>query len=304
MPTNSPLTFTVAICTWNRASLLFQTLESLTRIEPPTAPWEMIVVNNGSTDQTESVLDCFTAQLPLRRVFEPEPGISNARNAAIRHAVGEYIVWTDDDVSIDRDWLRAYERAVKRWPEAAVFGGPVRPLFEGIPPSWLVDIWQQVKEVFAIRELGQEPLEFDGADNVPYGPNFVVRRREQEKFLFDPALGRKRVAGMLGEETAVVEAMVAAGAKGWWVPDAIVEHRIPKERLTVSYLRDYYVLLGKTHYREHREGTRRLRQNRSALICKAVRSEMMYHLARLSGNPHRWLKPLAEASIRWGALRK
>ena len=124
------------------------------------------------------MLDQFSERLPLCRVFEAEPGIANARNAAIRHAVGEYIVWTDDDVFIDKDWLCAYERAVKRWPEAAVFGGPVRPKFEGAPPAWLLDIWQQVDEVFAARDFGSEPVELDGVNNVPYGPNFVVRARE------------------------------------------------------------------------------------------------------------------------------
>jgi hypothetical protein len=304
MATASPVKFTVAICTWNRASSLFHTLDSLTRIEHPTAPWEMIVVNNNCTDQTESVLDRFVERLPLRRVFEANPGVSNARNTALRHATGEFIAWTDDDVLIDRDWLCAYERAVKQCPEAAVFGGPVRPRFEGTPPSWLVDIWPQVEEVFAIRELGKEPLELDGADNIPYGPNFVVRRREQQKFPYDPNLGRKGEAGMLGEETAVVEAIIAGGGKGWWVPDAIVEHCIPKTRQTIEYLRTYYTLLGKTHYRQNRKGTRRLRQHRSRLWYKAVQFEMLYHFARLGGNPHRWLKPLVEASILWGALRK
>jgi hypothetical protein len=161
-----------------------------------------------------------------------------------------------------------------------------------------------VGEVFATRELGKEPLELDGADNVPYGPNFVVRRREQQQFLYDPDLGRKREAGVLGEETAVVEAIIAGGGRGRWVPDAIVEHWIPKQRQTVKYLRTYYTLLGKTHYLQNRDGTRRLRQHRSGLWCKAVQSEMVYYLARMSGNPHRWLKPLVEASILWGALKK
>ena len=304
MATAPPVKFTVVICTWNRASLLLQTLKQLTRIERPTASWEVIVVNNNCTDETDSVLDRFAGQLPLRRVFEAEPGVSNARNTAIRHAAGEYIVWTDDDVLIDSDWLCAYERAAKRWPEAAVFGGPVRPKFEGTPPSWLIAIWQQVGEVFAARELGKEPIELDGADNVPYGPNFAVRTREQRNFLYDPGLGRKREEGLLGEETAVVEAILAAGGKGWWVPDAVVEHFIPQGRQTIEYLRTYYTLVGKTHYRQNRHGTERLRQPRPWLWCKSLRAEIVYDFARLSGNPHRWLKPLIEASILRGALKR
>jgi glycosyltransferase involved in cell wall biosynthesis len=296
--------FTVAIGTWNRASLLFQTLDNLTRVEPPAVLWELVVVNNNSTDETESVLDHFSERLPLRRVFEPEPGIANARNAAIRHANGEYIVWTDDDVLIDKEWLRAYERAVNQWPDTALFGGPVRPKFEGTPPAWLVDIWPKVAEVFVTRDPGKEPIELDGADHIPYGANYVVRTREQQKFPYDPNLGRKHGAGMLGEETAVIEAILASGGRGRWIPDADVQHWIRTEQQTIEYLRSYFTLLGKTHYREHRRGTDRLRGRRSQLRCQALCAELQYQCARWSRDPHRWFKPLVEASILRGALRR
>ena len=300
----SSIRFTVAIGTWNRASLLFQTLDFLTHIKQPTAQWELVVVNNNSTDETESVLDHFSERLPLRRVFEPEPGIANARNAAVRHATGEYIVWTDDDVLVDKDWLHAYERAVRQWPDAALFGGPVRLRFEGTPPAWLLNISEEVAEAFAARDFGNEPIELDGADNVPYGPNFVVRAQEQRKFPYDPVFGRRQSAGALGEETAVMEAILRCGGKGRWVPDAVVEHSIPKERQTVEYLRTYYTLLGKTHYREHRHGTERLRRRPLLLWCEALYAELHHQCARFSGDPHRWLKTLIEASILRGALKR
>ena len=153
---------TVAICTWNRASLLGRTLETLVRAKRPRAPWELIVVDNHCTDDTQRVLDRFAGPLPLRPVFEAEPGLSHARNAAIRHATGDYVVWTDDDVLVGEEWLCAYEAAVERWPEAAVFGGPVRARFEGTPPPWLSAIWPDVAAAFATRELGAEP--FEGRD--------------------------------------------------------------------------------------------------------------------------------------------
>src|SRR5947209_7995559 len=133
--------FTVAICTWNRASLLARTLEQLTRVEHPAGAWEVLVVNNDSTDDTERVLDSFADGLPLRRAFEPRAGLSHARNTAVGVATGDYIVWTDDDVLVSAGWLDAYRRAVERWPEAAVFGGPVRPRFEGTPPPWMSASW-------------------------------------------------------------------------------------------------------------------------------------------------------------------
>jgi glycosyltransferase involved in cell wall biosynthesis len=244
------------------------------------------------------------SRLPLRRVFEPEPGISNARNAAVRHARGDYIVWTDDDATVDEDWLRAYERAVKRWPDAAVFGGPVRPRFEGTPPPWLSKIWEDVAGVFAMRDLGAQPLELT-TDKLPYGANFVVRAREQSQFLYDPNLGRRQAAGALGEEVAVIEAILAAGHKGRWVPDALVEHWIPKERQTVKYLRSHCALLGRTRrQRQDRNRVETRSVDRYSLWGKALYAEIKYTFARLTGNPRRWLKPLIRASTLWGAIKK
>jgi glycosyltransferase involved in cell wall biosynthesis len=295
--------FTVAICTWNRAALLSRTLEQLTRIQQPGVEWEVVVINNNSTDQTEHVLDAFMDRLPLVRAFEAMPGLSHARNAAVRHATGDYIVWTDDDVLVNAGWLVAYERAVKRWPEAALFGGPVRPRFEGTPPLWLSAVWQDVRDAFATRELGTEPFQLKEANRLPFGPNLVVRMREQRQFPYDPNLGRKRAAGALGEETAVIQAILAAGGTGWWVPDAVVEHWIPKERQTVKYLRSYYALLGRTAYRQDPRGVVN-QWDDQWLWCKALQAEMKYALACLRRNPHRWVKALVNASTLRGVIRK
>lgn len=300
---NPSVTFTVGICTWNRASLLRQTLERLARVDHPDSSWELIVVNNGSTDETEQVLDLMASRLPLRRVFEPEPGLSCARNAVVRHATGDYIIWTDDDVIVDKDWLRAYERAIKRCPDAAIFGGPIRPRFEGTPPAWLSAVWQDIAGVFAARELGAQPFEFT-KERLPYGANFVLRAREQSQFLYDPNLGRRQAAGALGEEVAVIEAILASGGKGWWVPDALVEHWIPKERQTVKYLRGYYALLGRTWHRQNRQGAGTRWGDRYSLWGKALYAELKYAFARLTGNPHRWVKALVNASILRGVIRR
>jgi glycosyltransferase involved in cell wall biosynthesis len=301
-PGDPSVTFTVAICTWNRASLLLETLESVAGIDRPDSAWELIVVNNHSTDETEKVLDRMASRLPLRRIFEPEPGISNARNAAVRYARGDYIVWTDDDATVDKNWLCAYERAVKRRPDAAFFGGPVRPRFEGTPPPWLSEIWEDVAGAFAMRDLGAEPLELT-TERLPYGANFVTRALEQRRFLYDPHLGRRQASGSLGEEVAVMEAILACGGTGWWVPDASVEHWISKERQTVRYLRGYYALLGRTWHRQNRHGAGARWGNRCSLWPKALYAELKYACARLTGNPNRWVKPLARASTLWGAIK-
>jgi hypothetical protein len=88
------------------------------------------------------------------------------------------------------------------------------------------------------------------------------------------------------------------------VPDASVEHWIPKERQTVGYLRDYYALQGKTFLKRDGHGGPTFRGRPLLLWCGILRAELTYALARLTGNPHRWLKPLAHASMLRGAVRK
>ncbi|HEX8188441.1 MAG TPA: hypothetical protein VF586_08825, partial [Pyrinomonadaceae bacterium] len=157
---------------------------------------------------------------------------------------------------------------------------------------------------FAARDLGAEPFELAETGELPYGANFVVRAREQRLFPYNPALGRRLEGGTLGDETAVIRAILAAGGIGWWVPDAPVEHWIPKERQTVGYLRSYYALQGKTFLRRDGHGGPTFRGRPLLLWCGVLRAELAYTLARLTGDPRRWLKPLARASMLRGAVRR
>jgi hypothetical protein len=170
---------------------------------------------------------------------------------------------------------------------------------------WLFPAWEEIAGAFAARELGAEPFELNREHHhrLPYGPNFVVRTREQRQFPYDPNLGRSREGGALGEEIAVIEAILASGGKGWWVRDASVEHWIPKERQTVRHLRRFYGLLGRTWHRQNRYGPGRRWHDRYLLWGKALYAEVKYTCARLTGNPRRWVKPLVKASVLWGVIR-
>ena len=97
---------TVAICTWNRSALLDKTLTQMHQLcIPPGIEWELIVVNNDCSDDTDRVIARHCAHLPVVRVFEGKPGQGHARNAALRLARGEYLLWTDDDVLVDSAWV-------------------------------------------------------------------------------------------------------------------------------------------------------------------------------------------------------
>lgn len=230
---------TVAICTRNRAASLARTLDSIVAAARDVdRPWELLIVDNGSQDDTPAVVERFADRLPIRRIAEPVPGLSNARNAGIVAARGGYIIWTDDDVLVDEAWLAAYLDAFARFPADAVFGGTAVPRYEEPSSRWFVAAARDLESLLAIRNHREwERIE---TDRVPYGLNFAIRIAEQRAHRFDPELGVAPGRRRGGEETAVIRAILREGGTGRWVWDARVFHLIPAARQTVGYVHQYY----------------------------------------------------------------
>jgi glycosyltransferase involved in cell wall biosynthesis len=239
----------VVICTWNRAAWLDRTLTEMRHLRvPPGITWELLVVNNQCTDATDDIIARHADWLPLRRLFEPLQGLSHARNAAIQAAHGDLILWTDDDVLVDGDWLAAYVEAARRWPAAAYFGGLIVPLYEEKPPRWVEENLRLLDGVLVIRDLG--PLEAPfGAREHPFGANMAFRRRVFEDVAFDPSLGRSGQQCILGEEVALIARLRDQGLQGVWVPAAKVRHLVGAQRMTREYLWRYNLGYGRTSVR-------------------------------------------------------
>lgn len=295
---------TIAICTWNRCELLRQALERMTHLAVPTeVEWELLVVNNNSTDATDKVIAAFESRLPIRRLFEPKPGKSNALNLAVREARGEYVLWTDDDALVDRDWLAAYSRAIQQWPEAAFFGGPVRPWFAIPPPAWLERVWSRVASVYATRDLGAHPFPLDGGDRVPYGVNWTVRLGEQRRHAYSSRLGPRPRSHLRGEDTTLINALLADGCQGWWVPDAVVQHYIPPERMTIRFLRQYLSGYGQWLAMTEPPWEGPILFGRPRWLWRSVvTAELRYRIRRLTSPPEIWIHDLIAASMAWGAF--
>jgi glycosyltransferase involved in cell wall biosynthesis len=236
----------VIICTRNRSASLARTLQSIVQAAHGIAEtWELIVVDNGSTDATPEVVASFEDRLPVNLVKEPRAGLSNARNAGVAAARGNYILWTDDDVVVDVNWLRAWLAAFRERPDDAVFGGRTEPLYEEPRQSWFIESQAHLGSLLAIRD---EPVWVSIApDRVPYGLNYAVRGIEQRKHPYDPDLGVAPGRRRGGEEVAVIRQILAEGGRGSWVWNATVRHVIPTERQSERYIRTFYRALGFVH---------------------------------------------------------
>lgn len=296
---------TVSICTWNRSRLLRETLQHMTQMAIPNGvEWELLVVDNNSTDDTPSVLREYATRLPLRSIFEGRPGLSHARNAAVAQARGAYIIFTDDDVIVDRRWLEEYADAFRRHPDAVMFGGPILPWFEGEPPQWLRAVFGQVDVAYAARQFagGDVPL----SDSVmPFGANIAFRTDVLRDHPFDAALGRAGSGMLGGEETTMIRAFLSSGSTGWWVSGARVQHYVPSARQSVRYLRDWYAGYGRTLVRLDSklfgaEGAGRPRW----IWREIVVSELLFLYRRLSAPPSVWIVDLKRASIARGQFRE
>jgi glycosyltransferase involved in cell wall biosynthesis len=243
----------VIVCTRNRHQQLEQLLCSMTAMAvPPSLTWELIVVDNGSTDDTPAVIESFKTNLPVRRLFQPKPGKSNAQNFGVPAAAGEYFIWIDDDVRVEPNWLVAYLAAFKRWPDAAVFSGKITPVLQPPTPEWFRDSMGDLHFLLATRDFGPEPIPLASKRGImPFGANWAVRAAEQRQHPYDVALGVAPGRRRGGEETAVVEAILADNGSGWWVPEAEVKHIIPPSRQTTEYICYYYEGMGEADAFSH-----------------------------------------------------
>jgi glycosyltransferase involved in cell wall biosynthesis len=237
---------TVALCTWNRARLLDRTLARMRELDVPSGlAWELLVVNNNCTDDTDAVITRHADALPLRRLFEPRQGLSNARNCALDHARGDLLIWTDDDVLVEPGWLAAYVRAAADYPEAGYFGGPVEPWFESEPPPEILRHLPVLRGAFALVDYGPVTRRFVPGE-APFGANMAYRAELVRSFRFDPNLGRSGTNLIGDEETALFEKLAGEGRFGVWVGAARVRHWVPKERATWAFVWRYYHGLGQT----------------------------------------------------------
>jgi glycosyltransferase involved in cell wall biosynthesis len=241
---------TVLICTYNRAYLLSETLDSIaaSRIDL-TRPlrWNVIVVDNNSSDDTRVVVEsrARTYPVPLLYLFEPRQGKSNALNTGLNATSAAVIAFTDDDVRVSEGWLEASCRPMLEDPTIDYTGGPVFPIWERPRPSWLDDDRSDLWGTLAILDYGKDPFVFEEKRRVPLGANMAVRRALIDRIGgFDPSLGRTGNS-LLGQEQAEFFCRSRAiGARGLYVPEMSLHHHVPAKRLTPAYFRRWWFWKG------------------------------------------------------------
>lgn len=229
----------VAICTYNRSDSLRKTLASFVVCQvPPGLDWEVLVVDNASTDETGDVVAEFTNRLPLRSCLESRQGLSQARNRAVAETVGsDLLLFTDDDVRVEPGWITAYCEAADFHPEADFFGGRVKPLFQGGTPEWLRDENMDLLDgLFVNYDRGARSREITSNDPLPIGASMGFRHRcfaDQAQFRVDLGVSGQSLGR--GEDTEFLGRILRTGGRGYYVADALGHHEVAPERLSYGY---------------------------------------------------------------------
>ena len=295
---------TIAICTWNRSKQLQATLASMvSMLKPENVKWNIVVIDNGSDDDTADVVRLFHPSLPISCVVESRGGLSFARNKAIEVSTSDYLVFTDDDVLVDSKWLLGYCEAFNRWPGAVVFGGPIEPVFEGYPPRWLLKIMKSVGYVFGQQSFGSKFVELDASlvPLGPYGGNMAFSTSVLKQNHFDVMLGTNQGTYNIGEETKLIRSILATGAQGWWTPEARIEHVIPQSAQSMNYVRRWMVGAGRSEeIVDSNEGLEA--KGTIALLLIMIYENCAYYATRILLSPEHWIVHVINASKAKGRL--
>jgi len=243
---SDPRTVSVIIPTYNRAKLLGQTLDQLAAVAAAVEfEWSVTVVDNNSRDDTPSVVRSRQPSFPVRLtyLFEPQQGRSHALNAGVAATDSEVIAFIDDDVVVADGWLEAAVGPLRERTSGIDYtGGPVRPIWAAPRPRWLSAHRAELWGAIAILDYGSEAFVFEERRRVPLGANMAVRRSLLRRTGgFSPRLGRGSGRQLLGQEVPEFLLRVRdAGGRGLYVPTMIVDHHVPKQRLSKAYFRRWW----------------------------------------------------------------
>ena len=229
------MTISFIICTYNREKYIY---ECLSRLAKNTCQdgWEIILVNNNSTDSTAAECERFVADFkPSNYSYfvEKQQGLSYARNRGIAEAKGEWLVFLDDDAMVNENYIENLRAHLSAHPETGAFGGQIEPFFEGETPDWLSP-WA-MGFVSAI-DLGTKVITFD-KKKYPIGANMGISRDAINQVgMFNTALGRVGNNLLGGEEKDIFNRIRQAGIPILYFPDIKVQHCIPPKRTTKDFI--------------------------------------------------------------------
>jgi glucosyl-dolichyl phosphate glucuronosyltransferase len=233
---------TVILCTYNRCNSLAQALESVTNSTlPESIDWEVLVVDNNSSDQTKAVIERFCHQHParFRYLYEPRQGKPNALNSGIREARGDVLAFLDDDVVVEKNWLRNLTGPLFSGQWAGV-AGRILP-----DPSFKLPPWAPLHDRYALAPLAifDPNVPAGPISEPPFGANMAYKKSMFQKYGgFRTDLGPQMFTGLSpkSEDSEFGHRLLEAGEKLRYEPSAVVYHAVPPNRQRKEYFLEWW----------------------------------------------------------------
>jgi len=224
----------IIICTRNRHNLISNCLDSLLDLQSVRGKYEIIVVDNGSTDSTKATIHSFSSKLNIEYVYEPIPGLSRARNKGLENAKGDITIYLDDDTLVYKNWLAELLTPFDTYGnEVGMVAGDVDPMWEKPRPAWLDNRYLGFYSAginWDTKPRFMKPNEWILECNMAIRTEIL-----REKGGFDESLGRAGES-LVSCEGIVFEVLRAEGVKAYYNPQSRVQHLIHADRLNKTWL--------------------------------------------------------------------
>jgi len=237
----------VIICTYNREKYLYNALKSIAENGFPFNKYEIVLINNNSSDNTEAECKRFQNDFPavnFNYFVENNQGLSFARNRGIEEAKGDILVYVDDDAKVNRAYLKTIDDFFKENQTAMAVGGAIFPIYETKEPSWMSHYTKSL--ITAYKDEGNKIIKFK-ANKYPSGGNAAYKKSVFEKVgNFNTKLGRKGTSLIGAEEKEIFDKMKALNMPIYYLPDMILYHIIPSVKLTKEYFNKLTFSIGQS----------------------------------------------------------
>lgn len=236
-------TVTVVICTHNRARLLQRALASALEQTAEPGDFEVLVVDNCSSDDTRAVVESSRSAHPVRYLYEPRLGLCHARNSGWRHAAGRYVAYLDDDALASSEWIEAIVAAFASARDVGIVGGRVEPVWEAERPAWLSD---EIARSLTLLDWSDRPkIITDARVEWLVGANLAATRAALEEVGgFEPRLDRVGKRMISSGDVFLQKRIMARGYTCLYDPRMSVRHLVPAVRLTQAWFRNRYYWQG------------------------------------------------------------
>lgn len=266
--------FSVIFCTYNREKYIYNAMKSIAEQDFSYQNYEIVLVDNNSTDSTESICSQFRKDFPqvrFRYFVETNQGLSYARNKGVAESRGEILVFVDDDATVFDGYLSSIDTLFKENPSAGACGGPIQPVYEAAKPKWLSHYTEQL--IGGALYEGDKIKPFRNG-KYPGGGNSAFRKEIFDKYgLFNVELGRKGTGLIGAEEKDLYDRLTRGKEQFYYLPQMGIYHYIPEKKLSEAHFRELTYSIGKSE-----------RIRTKAVSEKAFRSRIISELKKWIGS--------------------